>query len=74
LDSSLYSGHSFRAGGATDLFTSRVPYNIIKKFGRWKSDAALKYYRDDMDVATTVSYAFGKANINMARFLSNQGC
>ena len=56
-----YSGHSFRAGGATDLFTARVPYNIIKKYGRWKSDAALKYYRDELDVANAVALAFGKA-------------
>lgn len=73
LNPLLYSGHSFRAGGATDLFTARVPYNIIKKFGRWKSDAALKYYRDDMDVANSVSYAFGKANVNLARFFILQG-
>jgi hypothetical protein len=59
LDPAGYSGHSFRAGGATDLFVRRVPYNVIKSAGRWKSDVALRYYRDDQDVARTVASAFG---------------
>jgi hypothetical protein len=65
LDPRQYSGHSFRAGGATDLFTARVPYNIIKKFGRWKSDAAMKYYRDELDISNSVASAFGRSNVNM---------
>ena len=72
LDPSQYSGHSLRAGGATDLFTARVPYNIIKKYGRWKSDAALKYYRDDLDVAYSVSNAFGRASLNYSRISHHQ--
>ena len=55
-----YSGHSLRAGGATDLFIKRVPYYHIKKIGRWKSDAALLYYRSDEDVYEVVQRAFGK--------------
>lgn len=47
LDPGGYSGHSFRAGHATDLFNLGVPYYVIKKVGRWKSDTALLYYRDD---------------------------
>ena len=76
LDPSQYSGHSLRAGGATDLFTARVPYNIIKKYGRWKSDAALKYYRDDLDVANSVSLAFGRASMNYSLISHHQqrGC
>ena len=50
LNPKRYGNHSFRAGGATDLFVARVPYYAIKKAGRWKSDAALVYYRDDDDV------------------------
>lgn len=62
LVSSDYSGHSLRAGGATDLFTARVPLYIVKKMGRWKSDSScLRYYRDDIDVAEAVANAFGKA-------------
>jgi hypothetical protein len=59
LDSSLYSGHSFRGGGATDLFNARVPYLVIKRMGRWKSDVALIYWRDEADVAHACSRAFG---------------
>ena len=58
LDSTRYSGHSLRAGRATDLFVARVPYYIIKKMGRWKSDAAMLYYRDDEDIRDAVTEAF----------------
>ena len=27
-----YSGHSLRAGGATDLFVARTPYYVIKRW------------------------------------------
>lgn len=60
LDSTAYSGHSLRAGGATDLFVLRVPYAIIKRMGRWRSDACLLYYRDNEDVAHTVASSFRK--------------
>ena len=53
-----YAGHSLRAGGATDLFIARVPYFIIKKMGRWSSDALMVYYRHDEDVIHAVSAAF----------------
>ena len=46
------------SGGATDLFVARVPYHIIKKRGRWVSDAAMIYYRDDEDVVNAVFEAF----------------
>ena len=46
-----YSGHSPRAGGATDLFLDGVSHPTIKEFGRWKSDAALLYYRSEYKVA-----------------------
>jgi len=58
LDPRLYSGHSFRAGGATDLFVAKTPYYVIKKRGRWLSDAAMIYYRDDDDVLEAVCNAF----------------
>ena len=60
LDPSSYSNHSLRAGGATDLFVARVPYSIIKKMGRWKSDAALLYYRDEEDVRLAIAEAFSR--------------
>ena len=62
-----YSGHSFRAGGATDLFIMGVPYPKIKLYGRWKSDAALVYYRSNIEVARTVAKAFGKGRYKQRR-------
>ena len=38
-----YSGHSCRAGGATDLFAAGVQYYVVKKYGRWTLDTALIY-------------------------------
>jgi hypothetical protein len=58
LDPNCFSGHSLRPGGATDLFASRIPYWVIKKMGRWTSDAALKYYRSEEDVVSSVMKAF----------------
>lgn len=55
----LYSNHSYRAGGATDLFLCGIPYPQIKSYGRWKSDAALVYLRDDIKVSVSVARAFG---------------
>jgi integrase len=60
LDPEKFSGHSLRAGGATDLFVARVPYFLIKKMGRWESDAAMLYYRCEADVTDAVAAAFGK--------------
>ena len=54
LDAALYSAHSLRAGGATDLFAAGLSYTLIKKAGRWKSDAAMLYYRSDEDVVLAV--------------------
>lgn len=62
LDPRRFSGHSLRAGGATDLFEARVPYHIIKKMGRWKSDAAMRYYRSEEDVVKAVRKAFNRVS------------
>ena len=43
-----YSSHSYRSGGATDLWNSqRCRPLTIKLYGRWKSDAYLFYTRDN---------------------------
>ena len=55
-----YGTHSLRAGGATDLFRAAVPYPIIKKFGRWKSDTALLYFRCDEFVALSACKGFAR--------------
>ena len=59
-DPSYYSGHSLRAEGATDLFVARVPYFLIKKMGRWKSDSAMLYYRSEENVVAAVAKAFSR--------------
>jgi Phage integrase family len=58
LNPADFSAHSLRAGGATDLFAAHVPYHIIKKMGRWVSDAAMLYYRSEEDAWAAVGAAF----------------
>ena len=43
LDSSLFSGHSFRRGGAQSLADAGVSDEILKVVGRWRSDAFRLY-------------------------------
>ena len=57
-DGSTFGAHSGRGGGTTDLFRMKVAYAIIKKFGRWKSDACLIYFRDIEEVASSSAAAF----------------
>jgi hypothetical protein len=68
LDPSRFSGHSLRAGGATDLFNEGVDYNFIKLLGRWKSDTALIYYRDRTGLSRAIKSAFCKLAITLQRF------
>lgn len=49
LDASLYSGHSFRRGGATSLAERGVDHSLIKAMGRWKSDAYMRYIVTSID-------------------------
>ncbi|KDN33363.1 hypothetical protein RSAG8_13544, partial [Rhizoctonia solani AG-8 WAC10335] len=39
------SGHSFRIGGTHVYLSSGVPSDVVKKMGRWSSDAFLGYWR-----------------------------
>jgi hypothetical protein len=45
VDATLYSGHSFRSGGATWAFTCGLPTELIKAQGDWTSDAYMRYLR-----------------------------
>ncbi|KAF8237350.1 hypothetical protein L208DRAFT_1248166, partial [Tricholoma matsutake] len=38
-------GHCFRIGGTTFYLVSGVPPDIVKKFGQWRSQAFLEYWR-----------------------------
>jgi hypothetical protein len=46
LNPTLYSSHSFRKGGAVSLQERGVPDSVLRKVGRWKSDAFHSYVRD----------------------------
>jgi integrase len=46
LPASGFTGHSFRSGGATDLFNGRCRPHTIRLQGRWLSDAIWIYVRD----------------------------
>lgn len=47
--SESYSAHSFRSGGATELYHNNCRPLYIKFQGRWKSDAYIIYIRDHPD-------------------------
>lgn len=49
-EASGYTGHSFRAGGATDAHLSGMPLELIIQQGRWKSDAWRIYQRPSPNV------------------------
>lgn len=42
-DPSLYSGHSFRRGGATWAFNCHVPGEVIQVLGDWRSECYKRY-------------------------------
>jgi hypothetical protein len=66
LNPLLYAGHSLRAGGATDLFNSRnISLVFIMFMGRWKTvEAAMAYFRDELNITETVSGIFGNLFFN----------
>lgn len=49
LDSSKFSSHSFRRGGATLAFRAGVPADQIQVHGDWSSDAYRKYLTFSLD-------------------------
>ena len=68
LDPRRYCGHSFRAGGATDLFASgRMTHAEVMVMGRWKSlAAALVCFRADLDAARKSAQVFEEASAEYA--------
>ena len=45
IDSSRYSGHSFRIGAATTAAAAEIEDSTIQMLGRWQSSAFLRYIR-----------------------------
>lgn len=66
-----FTGHSFRAGSATDLFANGVPVHEVQKMGRWKSLAVLVYYREE---AVEVARKAAKAFASICRFYRKGSC
>ena len=62
FSSQEYSGHSFRCGGATDLYDAGCRRHIIQRHGRWRSEAWTLYVRSHPRlIAREVAQAFGKS-------------
>ena len=59
MDPSAYGGHSARAGGATAAAVAEVDLRLIKRQGRWKSDAVFIYIHDDTNTMLALCEALG---------------
>ena len=55
MDSSRFSGHSLRVGGATQLMAAGFDFEFIKLIGRWKSDCYTAYLHLNPSLAETVA-------------------
>jgi integrase len=61
LPAASFSGHSFRAGGATDLFHGACRPHMLQQQGRWRSDTFWTYVRDNPTLrCEEVSQAFAR--------------
>lgn len=45
FDTEIFDFHSFRVGRASELLANAVPFEIVKKWGNWKSDSIWKYFK-----------------------------
>jgi integrase len=57
IDSKRYGGHSARKGAATAAVAAGVDMNLLKRHGRWKSDAVYVYVHDSIENKLSVSKA-----------------
>jgi hypothetical protein len=63
--------HSLRSGGCTDLLEGGAPHELIKRQGRWRSDAYLQYWRPQpAELSTHLGAAFFAAEIQWDKLLS----
>ncbi|CAC5422080.1 unnamed protein product [Mytilus coruscus] len=60
LDSSKFSSHSFRRGGATWAFHSKVPSELIQFHGDWRSNAYKVYLEFDLHDKLSISRAMAE--------------
>ena len=61
-DTSNFSGHSFRRGGATFAFQAGIPSDLIQLYGDWRSDAYKNYIHCNLDQKLQVAHLI-KQNI-----------
>lgn len=55
IDSSKYTGHSFRIGAASAAAQAGIPDHLIKALGRWESEAYQLYIRIPPETLAAVS-------------------
>lgn len=58
-DLARFSLHSFRRGGATAMAQQRIPIRLIKKHGRWLSDAVNVYLEADDEELSSAADQLG---------------
>ena len=56
-DPTLYGGHSARSGGATSAASQGIAMHLLKRHGRWRSDAVYVYIHDSVEDRIAVSRA-----------------
>ena len=56
-DPAEYGGHSARSGGATAAANSGIAIDLLRRHGRWKSDAVYVYIHDSRAARIAVSRA-----------------
>lgn len=62
VDSSQYSGHSFRSGAATTAIRRGVGDATVQMLGRWRSDAYRTYIKTPRDQLAQVSRVLARGN------------
>jgi hypothetical protein len=64
VDATRYGGHSARSGGATEAARKAIDIRLIKRQGRWKSDAVYIYIRDDEQTMLALAEAVGNVSLS----------
>ncbi len=64
VDPRLFGEHSARAGGATEAARLAVDLRLIKRQGRWKSDAVFIYIHDDTSSMLALQEALGGVSLS----------
>ena len=59
------TAHSLRVGFATEAYAAGCSVEIIKKMGRWSSDAALHYIIGSIDVQKLASTVVGRGGLSL---------